>query len=316
MVEPVTNNKGIIIPNTGDLSGTWGSAAVNPNMSAIDGMFGGFTTIGLTNANVTLTVPAGFTAAPSAGPTQAQNALLRFTGALSGNCFVTLPMPGFYLCENLCTNTRTFSVIMTVGAGATEVIALPPGEMVQVFSDGAAVRFVNLGQLGEYKDVAANVGFAVAAAWIGACTIKPWLNCDGTTYNISSFPQLGALLGNTFGGDGVSTFAVPDLRNRVRLSAGSLISGTISASGGETTHLLTTGEMPVHAHGVTDPTHTHTDWVPSGLTITPGSGGLNGVSAGNTGASATGITINNAGGGNPHNNLQPYMVAGITLIKT
>ena len=59
MVEPVTPLKALIIPNTGDLVGTWGSAALNPDFTAIDGMFGGITTVSLTNANVSLSAPAG-----------------------------------------------------------------------------------------------------------------------------------------------------------------------------------------------------------------------------------------------------------------
>ena len=76
MTEPVTVNKALIIPNTGDLSGTWGSAAINPDMTAIDGMLGGFQTISLSVAtSFSLSLPSG-SLTPGAGPNQSQNALI------------------------------------------------------------------------------------------------------------------------------------------------------------------------------------------------------------------------------------------------
>src|ERR1700679_270784 len=95
--EPVTVNVGIIIPNTGDLPNLWGANALNPDFVALDGFQGGVTTIAVSNAPITLSVPAGFVATPSAGPTQAQNAVLRFIGTVTTNLSVTLPMPGYYI---------------------------------------------------------------------------------------------------------------------------------------------------------------------------------------------------------------------------
>ena len=95
MSEPITGNKNLIIPNTGDLVGTWGSAALNPNFSAIDGMLGGSLLISLAGTTAyTLTGPAGANA-PAAGPTQAQNAMITFSGTLTANCVVAVPLPGF-----------------------------------------------------------------------------------------------------------------------------------------------------------------------------------------------------------------------------
>jgi hypothetical protein len=59
MSEPITVNKTLIVPNTGDLSGSWGTAALNPNFQLIDAMFGGVTSISLSGATtILLTVPA------------------------------------------------------------------------------------------------------------------------------------------------------------------------------------------------------------------------------------------------------------------
>lgn len=88
---------------------------------------------------------------------------------------------------------------------------------------------------------------------------------------------------------------------------------TIAETGGSETHTLTTAEMPVHSHGVTDLGHAHT--VPSNVDNLGGSPGILEVASdpattyriansASTG-SVTGITINNAGSGDAHNNVQP-----------
>jgi acyl-CoA synthetase (AMP-forming)/AMP-acid ligase II len=94
MTEPTTVNVGYIVPNTGDLPGTWGTAALNPDLVALDGFQGGVQVISVTGSPITLTAPAGFTAAPGAGPNQSQNAVLRFTGTQTANVTVGLPLPG------------------------------------------------------------------------------------------------------------------------------------------------------------------------------------------------------------------------------
>lgn len=103
MTEPATLNIGLVIPSNGDLAGLWGSNAINPDMVAIDGLFGATTTISASNAPIVLTSPASFTPTPSPGPTQAQNAILKFTGALTANVQVTLPIPGYYIVNNQTT---------------------------------------------------------------------------------------------------------------------------------------------------------------------------------------------------------------------
>jgi microcystin-dependent protein len=84
-----------------------------------------------------------------------------------------------------------------------------------------------------------------------AATTAPagYLLCDGTTYEISAFPALAALLGTNFGGDGVTTFAVPDLRSRfvVGVGAGANLSTyTLGEAGGVEGNTV----VPAHTHAL------------------------------------------------------------------
>lgn len=336
MVNPVTVNVGIIVPLTGADVDLWGALDVNPNMVAIDGLFAGVATIGVTNAPVTLTVPAGFVATPSAGPTQSQNRVLRFTGAMTGNVRVTLPMPGSYLLEN---RTSGNFVLSFQGATATEVVAIGRGMTQEVYNDGANVRFVNMGMPGKMEFWSGLAG--VMPAWVTACTVPPYVLADATILNFSDFPFLGAWEGGTFGGNGVTTFGVPDCRGRVPLmydgtgtritSAGSGINGQLLNSSADNQSVtLNSTQMPSHFHavGIYDPTHSHSQTIGSGNGS--GGGGAFGVisptgGTTTTGFAATGVRANSSngldttgstGGGGAHSNVQPSIMAGIWVVKT
>jgi microcystin-dependent protein len=90
-----------------------------------------------------------------------------------------------------------------------------------------------------------------------------WIACDGTVYNNVDYPLLFSVIGYTYGGDGVSTFAVPNLTGRVPLGTDHSTSYPIGSYGGEINHTLSWDEMPAHAHGVADPTHAHSIYDPS-----------------------------------------------------
>jgi microcystin-dependent protein len=166
-----------------------------------------------------------------------------------------------------------------------------------------------------------------------------WLLCQGQAVDRTTYADLFTVIGTTYGaGNGVDTFNVPDMRGRVLV--GKAASGTfqnLNASGGTETETLTISQMPSHAHGVGDPGHAHGVYDPGHYHRMSGSNSdivTNGraiewsdavdfnagvTTAVGTGigiyASGTGISVQNNGGGQAHNNLQPYRVANY-IIKT
>jgi microcystin-dependent protein len=146
-----------------------------------------------------------------------------------------------------------------------------------------------------------------------------WLNCDGAIVLRTVYENLFNAIGYTyssFSGSDLS-FNVPDLKGRVAVGSGSgagLTSRTLGSKGGAETHVLTTGEMPSHNHGVTDPGHSH-NWNYGTEGDDSGNGSSNseftttgGIVSGAIASATTGITINNNGSGNAHNNMQPFIV--------
>lgn len=78
-----------------------------------------------------------------------------------------------------------------------------------------------------------------------------YLLCDGTLYSISDYSLLFTFIGTTYGGDGVNTFAVPDLRDRVPIHRGTgqgLTPRAIGELGGESNVTLVPGHLPQHNH--------------------------------------------------------------------
>src|SRR4029077_9523368 len=85
-----------------------------------------------------------------------------------------------------------------------------------------------------------------------------WATCDGQILPISQNTALFALLGTTYGGNGQTTFALPDLRGRVPVHVGQgpgLANRDQGEVAGEETHVLTTAEIPAHAHDIASHTH-------------------------------------------------------------
>lgn len=102
---PTTAYKGYSVPTTGTESGTWGTDLNTNTFAVIDNNLGGIVTIALTNVNVNLTAA------------QAQNLIVRFTGALSGNVNVGIPNLGVTVVENLCSGPWAVTIFGSIGGG-------------------------------------------------------------------------------------------------------------------------------------------------------------------------------------------------------
>ncbi len=91
----------------------------------------------------------------------------------------------------------------------------------------------------------------------GSYNPENWIFCDGQSLNVNQYEALFSLIGTTYGGDGVTTFKVPDFKGRVPVGQGTntttnppLTPRVIGQSGGEEYHTLTAAEMPAHTHAV------------------------------------------------------------------
>ena len=88
-----------------------------------------------------------------------------------------------------------------------------------------------------------------------------WAFCDGSMQSIARNPALFAIVGTTYGGDGVQTFALPDLRGRVPVGVGQgagLNYVALGEMGGEESHTLTSNEMPGHTHSASPSANANT----------------------------------------------------------
>lgn len=131
-----------------------------------------------------------------------------------------------------------------------------------------------------------------------------WAWCDGQLLPISQNTALFSLLGTTYGGDGKSTFALPNLNGRTPLGPGQgagLSLYDLGQVGGTETVTLLPSEMPFHAHTVHGTASPATTANPA--TAVPATGELELYHAGGVAAG----TMAPVGGSAPHNNMQPYL---------
>jgi microcystin-dependent protein len=137
---------------------------------------------------------------------------------------------------------------------------------------------------------------------------KGWAQCNGQLLPINQNAALFSILGTTYGGNGTTTFALPDLRGRTPVYVGNGITqGQIS---GEENHTLTMAETPAHTHQAAGgPPATLV--TPSGNL--PGSGTTTNFYAGASNTSMNPQAIANAGFSQPHPNMSPYLVLNICI---
>jgi len=136
-----------------------------------------------------------------------------------------------------------------------------------------------------------------------------WALCDGSLLPIAQNTALFSILGTTYGGDGVRTFALPDLRGRVAVSFGQgpgLSPYQQGQAGGAESSTLTTAQMPSHTHSV-GASQTPTTADPKGA-VPAKTADPRVYSAAPDGTTMNGAMIGATGGGQPVSILQPYLV--------
>jgi len=138
-----------------------------------------------------------------------------------------------------------------------------------------------------------------------------WAFCEGQTLPISEYETLFNLIGTTYGGDGQSTFNLPDLRGRFPMHQGSGF--VISQQGGVETVTLTVNQIPLHNHlalcsggggSVQGPVGAFWSTDPAGNTAAYNESG---------GSLMAGGAIGHAGGSQPHDNMQPYLAVSFII---
>ncbi|MEN8149306.1 MAG: tail fiber protein [Planctomycetota bacterium] len=167
---------------------------------------------------------------------------------------------------------------------------------------------------------------------------RGWAFCSGQLMPISQNTSLFSILGTTYGGDGRTTFALPDMRGRVPLHPGAgpgLSTYSLGQKGGTETETLTVAQMPAHTHGATTgltasatlrASGTVGDTVKSPAGNVPGFGSQK-IYSGGTADTAMdsscialtiggSVSIGSTGGGQAHNNMQPYLGVNFIIAVT
>lgn len=204
------------------------------------------------------------------------------------------------------------------------------------FFDGGGVTWSVLDNIGtdtaEVTASASGVGIPVGTVVAKASTVVPagWLECNGSSQLVASFPALFADIGYTHGGAGAN-FNLPNCARRTLVGRGGVGTGTlgnvVGNVGGAETHVLTVGELASHGHG--DPGHFHNSLDSAspaqywnqlgagspGITPRPTWESRDGGNPFSFVTSPANANVSNNGGNGAHNNVQPSLIA-MWIIKT
>jgi microcystin-dependent protein len=139
-----------------------------------------------------------------------------------------------------------------------------------------------------------------------------WAACNGQLLPIAQYPALFQLIGTTYGGDGQTTFALPNLQGRLPVQAGgNMVQGQ---TGGELTHTLTVAEMPTHTHQLSvsgNVAVTGTEPGPSVALARSSGGSLYSGTIALVNMSESAISV--SGASEPHENRMPYLVLNFCI---
>lgn len=157
----------------------------------------------------------------------------------------------------------------------------------------------------------------MAQPFVGSLMLVPynfapagWMFCQGQLLPIAENETLFQLIGTTFGGDGQSTFALPDLRGRAAIGTGTSTTGTsytLGQNGGVEQVTLTTNQMPLHNHAAGCSVNDQNSANANGSVLANAAAGVNMYSVNPPSAPMAAASLTAAGGSQPHDNHQPYL---------
>ncbi len=137
---------------------------------------------------------------------------------------------------------------------------------------------------------------------------KGWAFCNGQTMPINQNQALFSLLGTTYGGNGTTTFALPNLQGKVPVHMGSGFA--LGQTGGEASHTLSIAEMPQHPHVFQGTTNNADNPAVTGNLMATSA---NLYTAANNLTTLDPSTVGNAGGSQAHENMQPYLAVSFCI---
>ena len=143
---------------------------------------------------------------------------------------------------------------------------------------------------------------------------RGWAFCDGQILPINQNQSLYSLLGTTYGGDGRTSFALPDLRGRTPIHVGRSNGGAdhlLGQKSGEETHTLSAAEMPNHDHNLVGSSATGNNPIPTGNV--PAASANAAYHEPSNLVDMNSGQISNVGGGQGHNNMQPYLALNFCI---
>ncbi len=146
-----------------------------------------------------------------------------------------------------------------------------------------------------------------------------WQLCDGSLLPISEYDTLFALIGTTYGGDGQTTFAVPNLRGRLPIHQGTgpgLSTYVLGQTAGTETVTVLANQMPAHTHTMVLTTATATDSGPSNTVVPSAIVGdtlYTNTTVGLTPTAMSASSISQAGGSQPHDNTMPTLTVSFCI---
>ena len=136
---------------------------------------------------------------------------------------------------------------------------------------------------------------------------RGWAMCNGQLLPINQNQALFSLLGTTYGGNGQTTFALPNLQGRSAIHFNASL--PLGSKAGEETHALAVNEMPGHTHTVSGTSATADAATPVGNFWAAG----NEIYSSTANASMSASALANAGSGQAHSNMQPYLVVNFSI---